>query len=658
MGDTAAKLIQASYQWWRNVQTEEGRTKLLQSTATLDTEVLRDNPPDKAPEIFRERFLEITQGIINEYSNGDVKGELSKDRDRLMAAQLSSVASRSATLMAERQKAMFVDQLNNFVDRYALAEDTTAAQDALAGISETAHRMASQNLIGQENVEVVIRGRFEDARTARVQRLASELRLDEAEAYFKGVKDHLSPDKVLQLEGQLGTARHRKKQLDFVQNFSAIADIERRIDESPFNIHDNEIIQQPGVDEEKALSLLNQLRASRLREAKKGIDVSKIQNWVEHRIGIPPDWRDPDVQKAAEFYVAKLLIPTLAARHQVDPERVRLFLESKTNIALADTISALGFMPETIGGVVRGYLRVGSPEQAANTADFVARIEETNPRALQGFTTDQDNRFASMVRGLMRAGQSPIEAVGKAKGAIYAVQPDVLEERKRFMHSEDGRKLVDTVVSKHRGGLLGFGKAEASDEVRAAAKQLLDAEFFASGDSKLSVERASVLLSKRYNISSVGGKKRLMAFPPEVIFGVAGMDNSRWMQAQLEEDFVNLKAQIVNLEGTKIPNPEPKRVLLESDDRTFREPNPTYAVFYKHEDDSVTPVTDNRGVQMRWRPDYRISPEHKAALDAANATIAKNYEAGIKQVEIAIQRRENKRKVLTKGRPPEMEQAQ
>jgi|GEM_PF-6164022 len=321
------------------------------------------------------------------------------------------------------------------------------------------------------------------------------------------------------------------------------------------------------------------------------------------------DAKNPEHIKAADAQFQSAVAPTIQGQ------------DASTIAAnVSSFIASTGVIPTKVKGTLRAHLSGGNPEQIAMSADIVARIEETRPKALDVFARG-DLALAQKVNKLVRAGVTPEDAVTRAREAIDPTNEVVRvarkAERKTEKYSDSYGDWIENAVNPT--GFLDFVPFGPSndvslDDTRGASLQA-QAEFGAlfedwhdrTGDKDIAKANALREFSRTWGASAVNGELNLMKYPPEAYYGLASSGLSgeandadgAWMREQLLAD--------VGAAGMWDPDvPLDGRVRMEADSQTAREVGagmaPTYPVFVMDAQGVYQPLQDGQGGVLRWYP--------------------------------------------------------
>jgi len=291
--------------------------------------------------------------------------------------------------------------------------------------------------------------------------------------------------------------------------------------------------------------------------------------------------------------------------------------------AVVTFVRSAGVIPTELQSNLRTTLRNGGATQRAYAADLVARIRERNPMLLNGFSKPE-LQLATQIDRLVKSGVPATRAAEIADEALKA-DPAEREERQLRLRAD---KLLDNaenvIKGEMAGGFMGFGQAETSDAIVGEYKVLFREHFLATGDEASAKTLAVDDLKRVWGVSQIGGKKRLMKYPPEN-YGFQAMDtdgNGEWMQEQLSEDLRDAGLSDDDIEAAR----------LDSDILTGRSlGNPSWPVMIER-DGVVEPFMVD-GKPMRWRPDWNAKlakwQEEDEADNAAALQAAKNERNGV-----------------------------
>ena len=620
----------------RQTQIDALKTELLRRTAGLQERILNNVQPEDAPGAFREQFTSATDDLLNQ-SDPEVARVVSNLRDRTLFSQAGEVEDKSNRLLARRRAKTLTEQVEHNREKFASTDNVLEAQNALEDIEGTVQRMFRANLIGEDQVQDVIKEQMELARIARAERLMTALKLPEARAFIDSNKDSLSAGAVKSLESSFSVADNRLEQKTRDALDNNVVNLWERVLDTPLEVDPNEIRFHPGMNRGEKEKFLSALRRSRSKVIGDVQLQSSVRHWYIHRSGRPPDPGDSDTRKVIDSYFNTEVIPTIASSLGIAPEDVALFQNAQGSQSLAEFVSRGPILPPSIEGNISGFLRAGTADQAANASDFLARIEERNPRLIKDLD-DRDKSFATMAIGFMRSGMTAPEAIKLSRDATFRVSPDLLRERKLRLN----QKLSDSLTDSVSGKLSPFFGPSVSDEVRAGIRGIVEAQFLNTGNEDAAKTRTLQIMERRVGVTEVGGESRISALPVEKIYGLPDRDNSEWMQEQLEFEILTGEKSIVSVEGELIREPDPKRLRTFTDHLSLRNPeSPTYLVGYETENGVKAFAYDpEKGEPVRWAPEFASSPQalreetgRAKELAAANRKIQLRMKGIIEEVD-------------------------
>lgn len=271
-------------------------------------------------------------------------------------------------------------------------------------------------------------------------------------------------------------------------------------------------------------------------------------------------------------------------------------------------IDRVGMVPDDLQGLIRGRLRNGDAAQKAAAADMVARIDETNPAALQDFA-NEDLTVAHLINKNRSRGVEAERAVQLAEDAVFNADDPTRQVRAdRFRTERLAAGAFTWFEDKAEGGVLGFGEAVIPDALRGEFLAGVEGEYLRGGDMEVARETVMADLKRVWAVTEVDGNRRWMKFAPEAVYG-NGLD-PKWMREQLFKDLRAGGLFSGDIEG---------RIRLEADPATARAEKPSYIVLLQDQDGVWAPMIDPSSADgiVRWRPDFIESPEYARALKKA-----------------------------------------
>lgn len=198
-----------------------------------------------------------------------------------------------------------------------------------------------------------------------------------------------------------------------------------------------------------------------------------------------------------------------------------------TNRAV-DIASRTGIVPESSISWARAHLDAGDAPSAARSADLIARMEESAPRAV-GFGIDERTKaMADSINRSMRAGADPQTAVAMARqnADVSDAQRKLLDEKwRRLTPTNNAVSLAqNAIVSALKSDPRykpGFWSSVPTPPLAMTAEfNQLSHDYFqyTGGNLQQAQALAGDTIKRSWGVTEVNGQKELMKFAPETMF--------------------------------------------------------------------------------------------------------------------------------------------
>lgn len=342
------------------------------------------------------------------------------------------------------------------------------------------------------------------------------------------------------------------------------------------------------------------------------------------------DPRDTSDRKAVDQYWRNVVEPSLNGQDA-----------NQRAAKISDFVGKTGIVPDDIRGYLRGAIRSGAPEDVAQAADLLARLQDRSPSVL----ADMDRKDIALgmeVSDLMRAGVAPDQALERAREAVNPANQAARETRqgdlKNLRTKYDGW-VKDNFDPFGLPDVLPFGPSNdvalspvggMKDQVASDFGKLFEDWYLRTGNEETSRKQAFKELHRVWGPSGVDGDKHAMRYPPEAYYGFLGEQeaDAKWMRGQLMGD----------LQAKGLPKgKDAKDVLLVPDSRTAREAatgKPTWKVMML-KDGAFVPFQDQDGNAVRWFPDKtKVKQDLVEKAKALRTTRQLEEEAARMEIEI------------------------
>lgn len=231
-----------------------------------------------------------------------------------------------------------------------------------------------------------------------------------------------------------------------------------------------------------------------------------------------------------------------------------------TNRAL-DITAKVGIAPDPAISWARSSLNGGNPQQAAQAADLIAKLDDTNPRAMAYAMDPKTRAISGMINEAVKSGADPEGAVKVARHNVSLAPDDVktLDQRwtlavgqgqagqQKQSHALTNLLSQDATFKPHFWNSVPAVPLQMQSEFDALTK---DYYRYTGGDVNQARGLAARDLKHVWGVSEVNGSKELMPYAPEAMFPGLTKDVVR-------EDIAS-SVKGLNIDGSKvklIPDP-------------------------------------------------------------------------------------------------------
>lgn len=219
------------------------------------------------------------------------------------------------------------------------------------------------------------------------------------------------------------------------------------------------------------------------------------------------------------------------------------------SIYLSKFAKQYGVVPETAQSTLRGMMTSGDAEQKKFAYGTIGELEKANPAALVagGGFTKQEIQDAAVFNGLVRSGAS----AKFASDAVTQARQPITADIRKIRETEAAAKLKEIKPSSLSDvfdeGILSiepdFADAAQRDIVAADYKRIYREAFLQYGDADMAKNAAEAAIKVTSGVTRVGGKKRIMKFPPELYYSVDGVEPEELasiIDQQIKSDLLTL----------------------------------------------------------------------------------------------------------------------
>lgn len=290
-----------------------------------------------------------------------------------------------------------------------------------------------------------------------------------------------------------------------------------------------------------------------------------------------------------------------------------------------DFVKNTGIVPDKLISNMNASMRSGGTGHVVAMMEVMQRIQETSPQSLKDFPSESQ-AVSLQVSDSMRNGLTQEEAIEAARKNTFGMSETQKAEIRIAASEKKGKeqriKTFESMVSKEFDPLqfpiIGLFKNEPDIPVGMQASYMSNFEDMMSitnGNIEQSEKLAFEATKKVWGVSSTGGPRRFMQYPPESFYHVDGFDDG-WIEDQFLEEMEGL-----GVEGG----------IIGIDSNVPRSAKPSYPVMAPNERGILDVVKSESGKPLRYQPDISVTPEYMDLVDSPN-----------KAVETAEQRRKAK----------------
>lgn len=565
------------------------------------TRIGMDNPDD--PEAFEEAAKGYAQGILegadesirpaiqDMLSTNILKGTLSAEKNRRTKERAEQASTLEESLGLSMQKSV---DLAESGDLEGMLESINQAYSDIESLEAGGFLTPKQagkrrTEISQSTDKAVVMGQFNDARRAGkgdefltkfIDKPPKGIDLDESYKYANIMDKTLTRDirisKRAQAEELAEISRARGKQgSDLSIAVSRGEATEPDIEEA---------YQKQIISAEKRTSLFKELDNQTEKASEEAGQVAMVA--ASLNAGVPLSSRNTDHKNAVETYYLKNI---------EDP-----FSDEGMNQTV-ELVDATTIIPKTAQELIQAYSKSGNPEQAVQSAELIARINEKTPQSLSSIPADV-KAFSLLVSKDVAAGMDEEKAVELSRLSVYGISE---EEKKAFAdefktntknYREENRSFLNDKIDDDFDPAFFDAQPATPLAMEAEFNLMVDQYLPLTKDLGKAKELAYTDLKNVWARTEINGFPEMSKYAPEAYYG-----EGDWMRNQLVAD---TKKQLDTKEDI---NPQ-----IVVDPRTAREANPSYFVTILDENGVAIPILDENNQPMRWMPDYSVSKEGKS----------------------------------------------
>jgi hypothetical protein len=209
-----------------------------------------------------------------------------------------------------------------------------------------------------------------------------------------------------------------------------------------------------------------------------------------------------------------------------------------------------GLVPETAQRTLRGLMTSGQPEQKQYAYGVIGEIQKSNPSALAmaGGFTKKEIQDAGVFNGLIRSGASARFATDAITQAAQPMTADIRKQRQTEADKLAADKTASSIESVFDVSALPFtapsyASAAQRDLIAGDYRRIYSEAFLQYGDKEMAKNAAETAIKVTSGVSKIGGKTAVMKYPPEMYYGVDGVepdDISEAFTQQVKDDLKTL----------------------------------------------------------------------------------------------------------------------
>lgn len=297
----------------------------------------------------------------------------------------------------------------------------------------------------------------------------------------------------------------------------------------------------------------------------------------------------------------------------IAPELSTLPIQEQVNRTV-EFINNTGIVPNQVISASSAAMRSGTPEQVALMSDMLSRLQEESPATLKDIP-EETRAISLQVSDAVKAGV-PVE-VAMEQARKFAFGMTAQEKEAISLQSQEHSKSLNgnlqSMVNSDldQGGFdkgVLYGVPDVSSAMLGEFRTSFDRFMkMTGGNPDQSQKLAYQAVRSTWGVTETGGNKRFMKYAPEAVYKVQGYGDD-WIENQF-----NAEMEAIGAEGA----------LITIDHTTAREEQPSYPVLTTDENGILVPLLDESNMPMRWRPDFKATPQYKAITDMPGEKIEK-----------------------------------
>lgn len=366
----------------------------------------------------------------------------------------------------------------------------------------------------------------------------------------------------------------------------------------------------------KRTQLYKQLDNNAEEAGKKADNLTRVQASIS--MGIPLDPTSKEDREGVEQMWQSVL-------PDIDTQDPNAFANSAVSF-----VQSTGILPKSLKGNLSAFSRSGNPQQAAQAADVIGRMQDVNSPALNDLTRES-YAFGLSVQSLVLGGVDPTRAVEIARENAFGQTAQDKRTTSLILKgaSSGNVKFLNNKLDEFDPGFLSF-QPELAPVMQAEFEVLL-AEMvpFTNGNLDQARLMAWTDMKNVWGATSlgIGTGLRMMKFSPEAVYGKGG--NSEWIKKQFDAEMTEAGF-------------DPKKTFIVATPETARSENPAYSVFTLDDQGIAVPALDENNLPLPpWRPEFSSSPAYQELKKEQDKRINRaKFRRGLKDA--AVERRQER----------------
>jgi hypothetical protein len=281
--------------------------------------------------------------------------------------------------------------------------------------------------------------------------------------------------------------------------------------------------------------------------------------------------------------------------------------------------------------------------------ELMKRMEQDSPGSIADFSAESRS-MAIQVSDAISNGQDTDVAIEIARKQTYGLTPTQKEEIRLSSSGKEAKKerlsefeqMVKDEFDPFKVPIIGLLKGAPSIPAGMQASYMANFNDFmalTNGNTEQASKLAFDSTKNIWGVTSVGGKRRFVQYPPEANYHVEGFDD-QWIEDQMLEETEALGFS---------------DAILGVDDLTSREDAPSYPILTVNDRGFMDVAEDESGRPLRFRPDFKETQEYRDLIDEPGKKLESAKERRAKDMERRanqIRRRINSSVFVSQGIPP------